>query len=264
MKLLITGYKGFIGSVALEVMQDRCDVVTYEWGEDFPDISDCSHAWHFGAISSTAEQDVERVMHQNYDFSLFLLTECNNYGINLQYSSSASIYGLGTNFSEDAPPDPRTPYAWSKYLFDREVQTYLDQGVLNITVQGFRYFNVYGYHGESHKDQPSPFYRFREQARQEGVIQVFDGSEDFKRDFIHVDDVIDYHLKFLNIPESGIWNIGSGKATSFLDIAESVARKEHAKIETIPMPQHTKRSYQEYTCADLTKLGNTLALYMQQ
>lgn len=173
---------------------------------------------------------------------------------NFQYASSASVYGPLTDFREDAPVYPQSPYAWSKYLFDRAVTTV---GEFNIKVQGFRYFNVYGPH-EDHKDQPSPHHKFTKQAEETGIIKLFEGSENFKRDFISVHDVIDIHKKFFNVKESGIWNVGTGRPQSFKHIAETIAEGMQAKIEYIPMPDDLKAQYQTYTCADLTKLKKTL------
>lgn len=256
MKLLITGHRGFIGSNALTYFKSKYDVDTYEYNQTLPDL-DAGYDWvlHFGAISSTTESDVEKVMHQNYDFSCWLLDECNNRNIKLQYSSSASVYGLGRDFREIAPPDPRTPYAWSKYLFDRHVAN----GHWNTVVQGFRYFNVYGA-GENHKgDQASPYHKFTQQAQETGIIRLFEGSDRFYRDFVPVDLVVKTHDKFLSISKSGVWNVGTGQARSFQSVAEEIAKKYNARIEYIPMPERLKAGYQAYTCADLTAIREALS-----
>ena len=180
--------------------------------------------------------------------------ECKTFGVNLQYSSSASVYGLNQEFREDSPLDPKTPYAWSKYLFER----YAAQHQGGNIVQGFRYFNVHG-PGEDHKGaQASPHNQFTNQAQKFGKIKLFENSENYRRDFIHVDQVLDVHNKFLSIPKSGVWNVGTGHATSFRDVALNVANEHNAEIELIPMPDILKSSYQEYTCADLTLLNSTL------
>jgi ADP-L-glycero-D-manno-heptose 6-epimerase len=122
-------------------------------------------------------------------------------------------------------------------------------------IQIFRYFNVYGPHEDHKGDQASPFHKFREQAKT-GTIKIFEGSENFKRDFIHVDEVIKVHRKLLIFLGSGIWNVGTGKTMSFLDVARLAADEFSAKIETIPMP--ILGGYQMYTCADMTKLNGIL------
>lgn len=250
MRILLTGYKGFIGSNMLKALEHEHEVDTFEWGEIYPDVRPYDWVIHMGAISSTNEKNVEKVMLQNYEFSVDLYEDCSFYGVNFQFSSSASVYGLGTSFKESSPVDPRSPYAWSKYLFERYVEKNPPERSL---VQIFRYFNVYG-PGEGHKDQPSPFHAFKVQAEKYGKIKVFENSQNYRRDFIHVDRVIDYHKRFFDIDESGLWNIGTGTTKSFLDVASSFG----VDLEVIPMPTDLVNSYQQYTCADLTKLKNTL------
>lgn len=260
MKVLVTGSDGFIGSNAVKKLVNiGYDVDTFEWDDRYPNNLPTLYrnkydvVMHFGAISSTVEKDIDKIMRQNYDFSCNLLHLCNLHDIDLQYSSSASVYGFGRNFSEAAPPDPKNAYAMSKYLFER----YVSKHKWDITVQGFRYFNVYG-PGEDHKGtQASPFHQFKKQADENGYVRVFENSKNYLRDFVHVDKVIDYHLKFLEVKESGVWNIGEGKTISFLD----VARKFSDNIVEIPMPDVLKMHYQEYTCADMTKTKNTLEKY---
>jgi len=262
-KVLVTGHKGFIGSHAVERLQQlEIPYATYEWGDNtLPVDESITHVMHFGAISSTAERNVEKVMDQNYDFTLMLANLCQRVNPNIvfQFSSSASIYGLGDNFSETAPVDPKSPYAWSKYLAEHEL---LRRQFSLRSVQAFRYFNVYGDKGEDHKrGQASPQHTFRKQAEENGVIRLFEFSGIYKRDFIHVNQVLDYQFKFLNIHESGVWNIGSGDATSFRDIALGIAKKYGASISYIPMPNWLKANYQRYTCADLRRLKQTLLDY---
>lgn len=259
MKILITGSRGFIGSHAVlkwQKMQAH-EIYTYEWDESsLPRIEGLDWVFHFGAISSTTERDVNKVMRQNYDFTTWLYKECTKYNVNLQWSSSASVYGLGTDFRESANPDPRSPYAWSKYLFEHYVKKHPSQ----IRCQGFRYFNVYG-EREAHKGtQASPYHQFALQAQSVGRIQVFEGSEHMKRDFVPVERVLAVQHEFIkqDINQSGIWNIGTGETKSFLDVATIFAEKYNVPIETIPMPEHLRASYQYYTCADLTKLKDTL------
>lgn len=248
MNILLTGHRGFIGSHMLRKLKDLGhNVTTFDWGEEYPGVMDQDWVLHIGAISSTVERDIDKVMRQNYDFSVQLFNDCKTFGVNLQYASSASVYGLVSTFSEDALLDPRTPYAWSKYLFERYVRNHMGGNI----VQGFRYFNVYGPDGEEHKGgQASPHAQFKHQAETTGRIKVFEGSERFLRDFVHVSQVVDTHIKFFNTKESGVWNVGTGSPKSFLDVAKSF----NVPIDTIPMPKVLKDSYQKYTCADLTKI----------
>jgi ADP-L-glycero-D-manno-heptose 6-epimerase len=87
---------------------------------------------------------------------------------------------------------------------------------------------------------------------------LFQGSEGFKRDFVPVERIVDVHKKFFNVKESGLWNLGTGIAKSFQEVAEEIAAKHSAKIEYIPMPDNLKNHYQRYTCADLSNLNKAL------
>jgi ADP-L-glycero-D-manno-heptose 6-epimerase len=238
----------------VNALKDKHQLSLYEWGEEPPEFEGLDWCIHLGAISSTAETNVEKIMKQNHDFSCLVLMACQMNAVNLQYASSASVYGLGQNFKEDSPKSPQSPYAWSKYLFDRHIES---QKFGNILVQGFRYFNVYGHH-EDHKDQPSPYHMFTKQAKETGVIKLFEHSDTYLRDFVPVEHVIDIQQKFFNVKESGIWNVGTGRPTSFESVARMIADRYGASVEYIPMPEHLEKQYQKYTCADLTKLNTTL------
>lgn len=256
MKLLITGHKGFIGSNAVRYFSQKHEVDTYDWDDGpRPGVMDYDWVLHMGAISATTERDVEKVMRQNVDFTLDLWNECRVWGTGFQFASSASVYGFGTNFKEDAPADPRTPYAWSKYLCERAI----DGRGRSAGVQLFRYFNVYG-PGEEHKGtQASPFCQFTKQAKETGIIKLFKNSHNYRRDFVHVDRVLEVHEAMMEREsESGIYNVGTGYTLSFQEVAEEIANKYHADIQYIPMPDILKDSYQTYTCADLTKLNAAL------
>ncbi|CAB4133225.1 WcaG Nucleoside-diphosphate-sugar epimerases [uncultured Caudovirales phage] len=264
MKILITGNKGFIGShfekFWRDVSQDRNEIITYEWDENLmPRIEGLDWVFHFGAISATTERDVAKVMKQNVDFSVWLYEECRKYDVDMQWASSASVYGSSTDFRESSPVDPRSPYSWSKYLFEH----YVEKHPTHRKCQGFRYFNVYGPEGEEHKGtQASPFCQFKRQAETMGIIKVFEGSENLLRDFVHVDELIKVQYQFMSqdVKENGIWNIGTGTTMSFMDVAKKYADQYGALIQEIPMPENLKASYQYYTCADLTKLRQTIKI----
>lgn len=255
-KILLTGYKGFIGSHMLASLNKKYNVTTYDWAEGTrPSVLGFDWVIHIGANSATTERNIDLIMRQNYEFSVELYEECRKFGVNMQYSSSASVYGLGVSFSETSPPDPRTPYAWTKYLFDR----YAENNPSGFITQGFRYFNVYGTNEEHKGTQASPVTQFRKQARESGKFKLFKNSESYLRDFICVEDIVDTQLTFMdNVNTSGIWNIGTGRTASFQDIANIVAIQENAKIVYVDMPDNLKPGYQKYTCADLTKLNSTI------
>jgi len=222
MKILITGHQGFIGQNMMEALSSEHEVDGLEWNDTLPNLLGYDWVIHLGAITSTTEHDVEKVKENSLKF-------------------------------------PKSPYAWSKYLFDRFFEKFAEQGRWNkIKVQGFRYFNVYGPYEDHKGEQASPFHKFTTQAKETGVIKLFEGSDRFFRDFIHVNEVVDIHKKFLKINKSGIFNVGTGKPRSFEDVAKEIAAEFNATIQYIPMPDNLKNQYQEFTCADLTHLEDTL------
>ena len=258
MNILVTGHNGFIGkNIVPSLEADGHTVSLFEWGDEFPDLYACNieQVIHLGAISSTTEKNVEKIMTQNYQFSVELLRLCETLGINFQYSSSASVYGLNKSFTETSPVDPRTPYAWSKYMFERYVQS----KTWDIKVQGFRYFNVHGPHEEHKGTQASPHHQFTKQAKETGIIKVFENSNNYFRDFVPVLNVVNAHKLFLTVDDSGLWNVGTGTATSFQQVANDISNEFEATITYIPMPDNLKHSYQTYTCADTTNFNKAYA-----
>ena len=126
-------------------------------------------------------------------------------------------------------------------------------------VQGFRYFNVYGPEGEEHKgNQASPYMQFKKQYQETGRVKLFENSEEYLRDFIHIDKLIYTQLKFLDIKESGVFNIGTGRPRSFKEVALSICSEN--EIDYIPMPDILRDSYQKYTCADMSKTNRALGI----
>jgi len=106
---------------------------------------------------------------------------------------------------------------------------------------------VYG-EGEDHKnDQASPVHKFSKQIEDTGKLKLFEGSDEFLRDFVCVDDVVDIVLN--NDKPSGIYDLGTSNPVSFQHVAECVAKKCGGEIEYIPFPDHLKGKYQAYTCA---------------
>jgi ADP-L-glycero-D-manno-heptose 6-epimerase len=255
MKVMVTGSRGFIGQNLIAYLKLHTDWHVDGWNiTDNPDLLFNDYDWiiHLGANSSTVERDVDSIMRTNYDFSRWLYQRCCEEGINLQYASSASVYGVVSDFKETSPPDPRNPYAWSKYLFDRHVE---QNPTDRIVVQGFRYFNVYGHYEEHKGGQASPVTQFRRQAESTGVIKLFHDSDKYLRDFICVEDVAWTHLQFAQrVPKSGVWNVGTGNAVSFKYVADQIVMVTHADIEYIDMPEVLKGNYQAYTRADIAKL----------
>ena len=256
MKILVTGSNGFIGQNMVNALEPHHEVVKNEWGMSFPKVKGLDWVIHLGAISSTTETNISRIYRQNVEFSIKLYEECIKHNVKFQFASSASVYGLKSDFKETSPVDPQNHYARSKALFEK----YVEFRNADITTQIFRYFNVHGPHEEHKGNQASPFTKFMFQAKTTGKIKLFKGSPKYFRDFIHVGKVVMDQQRFFDIEESGIWNFGTGNPRSFYDVALEVSGKTGAIIEFIDFPDNLKGNYQEFTKADTTKLRQTLAL----
>jgi ADP-L-glycero-D-manno-heptose 6-epimerase len=258
MRILVTGHEGFIGKNLLAWLnqEEGWHIDGYEWHPtERPDVANYDWVIHLGAIADMSCTDVEAIMTQNLEFSQWLFNECNYHGVHLQYASSSSVYGNTKDFSEYAPCHPQTPYAWSKFLFDR----WVFQQDIKIYVQGFRYFNVYGRYNHLRGKRANAITKWREQARKEGKITVWENAEHIYRDWTHVQDVCRLHIDFIKtVNGSGIWNCGAGLAHSFLDIAEEIAEQENVPIEFIPMPVEERTRMRVKTKADLTHLKATV------
>jgi len=256
MNILITGHRGFIGkNLWLYFRSKGHNVQGWEWG-DTPEFilpKDLDLVIHCGAISSTTENNADKLMEQNYEFTTDLIVQCLEKNIDLQYASSASVYGDSTTFDEDDECMPMNGYAWSKYLIDRFVKEAISLP-LPINIQGFRYFNVYGKHEIKKGNQASPITKFTMQAITEESIMLFEDSEKYKRDFVCVDDVCKVHEQMIEQDVSGIFNVGTGRAVSFQTVGELIAEKHNVYINQIPMPNVLRGSYQEFTKANIDKL----------
>ena len=265
MKILVTGHEGFIGQNMMKHLADLDhDVEGYEWNDGvLPEVKGFDCVIHLGAISATTERDVEKIMTQNYEFSYRLLMLCNEHGVDMHYASSASVYGNAEQdtelgYSEECPLAPQSPYAWSKYLFDRLVLKSLDR--LSIKVYGFRYFNVYGPHEEHKGFQASLYSKW---TKNKGPHDLFDVSGEVLRDFVHVEDLCKIHSIFLESPhiESGIYNLAAGNPTNVGRLAALMGSSAGVEFNTVPMPEELKSQYQFSTRANVVKLQMALGHY---
>jgi ADP-L-glycero-D-manno-heptose 6-epimerase len=233
---------------------------------------------HQGACSDTMEHDGKYMMDTNYRCSKGLLDACQAQSVRLLYASSAATYGGSETFREEpAFEHPLNVYGYSKLLFDNVVRRMLPTATSQVA--GFRYFNVYGPR-EQHKGRMASvaFHHFN-QFRDTGKVKLFGdyggyGPGGHTRDFIHVDDVVAVNLWFLQNPgQSGIFNLGTGRAQPFNDVAVAVVNASRALkgapalpladlvsqgfIEYIPFPDALVGKYQSYTQADDTRLRAT-------
>ena len=304
MYYVVTGAAGFIGSNLVKALNQRgetniiavdnlskadkfrnladCEIADYLDKEDFIESlidgdfdGEIRAVLHEGACSDTMETDGRYMMQNNYRYTLALLDHCQDEEVPFLYASSASVYGGGGVFKESREYEsPLNVYAYSKFLFDQVVRRRWDQRTAQIV--GFRYFNVYGPR-EQHKGRmASVAYHFFNQYRADGCVKLFEGCDGYanggqRRDFVSVEDVVKVNLYFLDHPEqSGIFNLGTGNAQSFNDVAvaaintlraannESVLTPEQMLaqkiIQYIPFPDALRGKYQSYTQADIAAL----------
>ncbi|CAM4146503.1 ADP-glyceromanno-heptose 6-epimerase [Vibrio neonatus] len=255
--------KKFVNLVDLDITDymDRDDFLTQIMaGDDFGPID---AVFHEGACSATTEWDGKYMMLNNYEYSKELLHYCLERQIPFLYASSAATYGETDTFIEEKQYEGAlNVYGYSKQQFDNYVRRLVaDAKAHNETlsqITGFRYFNVYGPREQHKGSMASVTFHLNNQLNAGENPKLFAGSEHFKRDFVYVCDVAAVNLWFLENEVSGIFNLGTGNAESFDEVAKAVI-KHHQKgqIETIPFPEHLKGAYQEYTQADLTKLRAT-------
>jgi len=301
---VVTGGAGFIGANIVKGLNDRgaTDILVVdnlEKADKYRNLVDCEIAdyldkrdfitrvaegkfarkfkaiFHEGACSDTMEHNGAYMMTNNYEYSKTLLHYCQAKKIPYLYASSAATYGAGKTFKESREFEaPLNVYGYSKFLFDQYVRKVSPKKTAQIA--GFRYFNVYG-DREQHKGRMASvaFHQFN-QFRDSGKVKLFEGCDGYanggqQRDFISVEDVVAVNFFFLEHPQkSGIFNVGTGRAQPFNDVASSVVnslRQAEGKagldlrqlqsqgiIEYIPFPEALKGKYQSFTQADISAL----------
>jgi ADP-L-glycero-D-manno-heptose 6-epimerase len=304
MYYVVTGAAGFIGSNIVKALNDHgirdviavdnltkadkfrnlvdCEVADYLDKDEFLQLVEAGHfdgaietIFHEGACSDTMETDGRYMMANNYRYSLALLDFCLDQEVGLLYASSASVYGGGRVFSESREHEsPLNVYGYSKFLFDQIVRRRLPEA--NSQVVGFRYFNVYGPR-EQHKGRmASVAFHHYNQYQATGKVKLFEGCDGYgngeqSRDFVFVEDVVKVNMFFLDNPDvSGIYNLGTGRAQPFNDVARSTVNAcralegkpalslpelvESGVVEYIDFPEALKGKYQSFTQADIAKL----------
>lgn len=241
-----------------------------EFAHESKKLKNISHIIHLGAISDTRFDNGKILTAQNFTFSKEMLNLAIEHRCPFVYASSASVYGQrAVDFIEHPNnEDPQTPYAISKWMFDQYVRQALDlqydasKGPRAITpapVVGLRFFNVYG-PGEELKGAMSSFpYKCLMALRRGEKIQIFEESLEAPaaRDFVYVRDAalatVFFSVWSNHHTKSGIYNIGTGTATTFRQIA-GYAGATPDDIEVVPMPENMRGAYQNFTKADLNNL----------
>ena len=309
-RVVVTGAAGFIGSNIIEGLNARgiTNIIAVDdltQGDKFVNLANLQIAdyvdagvfytrfasssygkveavFHEGACSDTMEQNGKFMMDNNYRVSCDLFAACQAQGSRLLYASSAATYGGSDTFIE-APANerPLNVYGYSKLLFDQRLRRLLGAKFESAKTQvvGFRYFNVYG-NREQHKGRMASvaFHQFH-QFKEHGHVKLFGEYGGYaagmqERDFVYIDDVVAVNLWFFDNPTvSGLYNLGTGRAQPFNDIAVAVVNAMHSihnkqslvpqslnqlvhqkLIQYITFPDALVGKYQCHTQADLTAL----------
>ena len=225
---------------------------------------------HMAAISSTMEPDADKIVHSNFTLSRDLFRWCADRQRRLIYASSAATYGDGARGFDDendyealAALRPLNTYGWSKALFDVFAQRQANRDYAPPQWVGLKFFNVYGPNEEHKHSMKSVASQIWPHVRDGHAVQLFksyrddvpDGGQ--KRDFVYVRDAADVTEWLLQNPQvNGIYNLGSGQARTFEDMARAVfaAAGKNAQIDYTPMPPAIRDKYQYFTEARMDRL----------
>ncbi len=292
--LLVTGAAGFIGARFVESCNARgVPIVSVDSRDAFASRPEHAHldfgtlldideleGWlsaprqelsgvvHMGAISATTELDESLLKRFNVDYSKMVWNAARRLGVPCIYASSAAVYGDGSLGFDDADAlvprlRPLNPYGESKRRFDLWALEEAAAARTPPAWAGFRFFNVYGF-GERHKGgMASVVLHGYDQVKAKGEIRLFESHREGiahghqSRDFVDVSDAIEAVWFALKRPvTAGIYNVGTGKARTFLDLAKAVFASLAApeRIVFVPTPEGIRERYQYLTEAKMERL----------
>ncbi|KAB2643294.1 MAG: ADP-glyceromanno-heptose 6-epimerase [Verrucomicrobia bacterium] len=296
-EIIVTGGAGFIGSALVHALNQQgehkilvtdalldlqkqahleplkysqylsAEELLYELKNNGDSLRDIKTIFHLGACSSTTETNRDYLMKNNFEYTKTLAHWALKRDVRFVYASSAATYGDGSAGMRDEIEDldqlhPLNLYGESKHLFDLYAR---EHGWLDRIV-GLKYFNVFGPNEDHKQEMRSLVCKAYEQIRDTGKMALFksylpeygDGKQE--RDFIYVCDAVKMTLHLAKTQHAhGLFNIGSGVARSWLDLAHALftALNRKPEIDFIEMPEKIRNQYQYHTCADITRLRAT-------
>lgn len=289
--IIVTGGAGFIGSCVVRTLNDAGieDIIIVdniastdkwlnmrnkkyikyvhksEFLDELPTYEDVTAIIHMGAQSATTEKDFDYLWKNNFEYTKALWNYCAEKKISFIYASSAATYGDGEEGFDDTMDidklRPLNGYGYSKQIFDQWVKHQATEFPKQHV--GLKFFNVYGPNEYFKGSMASMIFHGYKQIQESGMIKLFkscnpdyeDGGQ--RRDFVYVKDICKVIMWMLdNQHVNGLFNVGTGRAQSFKELAEATFHALNLKpnIVYIDMPEHLKKKYQYYTKAEMGKL----------
>ncbi|RRS31262.1 MAG: ADP-L-glycero-D-manno-heptose-6-epimerase [Epsilonproteobacteria bacterium (ex Lamellibrachia satsuma)] len=299
--ILITGGAGFIGANLAFYFQENypeCKIVVFDLfrnGETFSngnlksfghfknllgfkgevisgDINDqealkklesdytFDYIFHEAAISDTTVLEQDLMIKTNVNAFKDLLDLALKHEANMIYASSAATYGDAPSPQRLGTEAPNNAYGFSKLMMDNIAKEYMEKQD-KISIVGLRYFNVYGAREFFKNKTASTVIQFGHQLLAGQIPKLFEGSDKILRDFIYIEDVLQANVKAMHPKESGIFNVGTGKARSFQDICDILQKELELDLGTEYIPNPYIGRYQFHTEADISTTRDILGYY---
>ena len=234
---------GFRGEIISGDINDKDLLLDLEMNYNF------DYIFHEAAISDTTAQEQDLMIKTNVNAYKDLLELAIRHGANMIYASSAATYGNAPSPQTVGCEAPQNVYGFSKLSMDHLSRQYMKECDINIV--GLRYFNVYGKNEFFKNTTASMVLQFGHQILAGKNPRLFEGSDKILRDFIYIEDIIQANIKAMNPKQSGIYNVGTGKARSFQDIVDILQKELGTNLTCEYIPNPFVGSYQFHTEADI-------------